>query len=72
LQASGLAANFTNDTAVTILAPDNAAFISRLNESLGITPSELLLPANRETLIQVSCAEVVQFVIKGFSCVERV
>jgi hypothetical protein len=42
------------NTTWTILAPDNAAFTSRLNESLGITPQQLLLPENRETLVQVS------------------
>jgi hypothetical protein len=41
------------NTTWTILAPDNAAFTSRLNESLGITPQQLLLPENRATLVQV-------------------
>lgn len=52
LQASGLAANITNDTAWTILAPTNTAFIDRL-ATLGLTPQQLLLPENNATLNEV-------------------
>uniref|UniRef100_A0A383WMA0 FAS1 domain-containing protein n=1 Tax=Tetradesmus obliquus TaxID=3088 RepID=A0A383WMA0_TETOB len=59
VQAAGIAANLTNATAWTILAPDNAAFTSRLNASLGITPQQLLLPENRQTLVQVLSYHVI-------------
>jgi hypothetical protein len=55
LQAAGVGSALGPNTTWTILAPDNAAFTSRLNESLGITPQQLLLPENRETLVQVGC-----------------
>lgn len=54
LQAANLTGALTPNTTWTILAPTNQAFTTRLNQSLGITPQQLLQPANRETLVNVS------------------
>lgn len=54
LQAANVTGGLTNNTAWTILAPTNEAFESRLADSLGITPEQLLEPENRATLVDVS------------------
>nr|BBN91622.1 astaxanthin-binding orange protein of fasciclin family [Scenedesmus sp. Oki-4N] len=59
VEAAGVGANLTNDTAWTILAPTNDAFVTRLNDSVGITPEQLLLPENRDTLVQVLSYQVI-------------
>lgn len=63
-QAAGVAGSLGPNTTWTILAPTNNAFVSRLNESLGITPQELLLPENRDVLVEVSCLGRIQLTLK--------
>ncbi|KAF8067172.1 hypothetical protein HT031_002219 [Scenedesmus sp. PABB004] len=53
VSAAGAAGVLTDDATVTILAPTDAAFTSRLKSALGITPAQLLEPANKATLLNV-------------------
>jgi hypothetical protein len=54
-QAAGVGSALQPGTTWTILAPTNDAFASRLQASLGITPQQLLEPANKDTLVKVGC-----------------
>lgn len=56
LQAAGVGNALNSSTEWTILAPTNEAFTNRLQEDLGITPQQLLQPANRATLVKVRSA----------------
>jgi hypothetical protein len=56
-QASGLDVT-KPEVAWTILAPTDYAFTDRLNKTLGITPAQLLTPANRPLLVQVGAQPV--------------
>jgi uncharacterized surface protein with fasciclin (FAS1) repeats len=59
VQAANVSGALGPNTNWTILAPTNQAFTTRLNESLGITPQELLQPAYKETLLNVLSYHVI-------------
>jgi uncharacterized surface protein with fasciclin (FAS1) repeats len=59
VQAANVSGALGPNTNWTILAPTNQAFTTRLNESLGITPQQLLQPANKQTLVEVLSYHVI-------------
>eukprot|EP00878_Enallax_costatus_P002903 GHUV01003097.1.p1 GENE.GHUV01003097.1~~GHUV01003097.1.p1 ORF type:complete len:302 (+),score=91.18 GHUV01003097.1:40-945(+) len=59
VQAANVTSALGPNTTWTILAPTNEAFTTRLNESLGITPQQLLQPANKQTLVDVLSYHVI-------------
>nr|QYF06643.1 CvacAstaP1 [Scenedesmus vacuolatus] len=59
VKAANVSGALGPNTTWTILAPTNQAFTSRLNESLGITPQQLLQPANKKTLVEVLSYHVI-------------
>lgn len=50
---------FTPSSCIAPLFPPSQAFVERLREDLDTTPAQLLLPANRETLVKVLSYHVI-------------